>query len=683
MTCSRKAFTDKVLVLGVDGYEPSLAKKFMDQGKLPNLKAFVERGSAREDLVLLGAMPTVTPPQWTTLATGAYPATHGITAFFNPHPDYADSYIYALDSRMCLAEPVWNVTAEAGKKTMVWHWPGSSWPPTSDNPNLHVVDGTQPGGINMGTAVVDWETIIYASEDVPEVIYTAHDAPNNPGVGCVITDMDELTEENQSKGAAAMNAVLGGGDSRSRMHSVLRGYYDTEIASLGQVNLNMVNSPIKAASGWENAPEGAKEFTVLTSNGFIKRPALLLKNAQGIYDKVAIYTSKKAAEPLIVLENDIYNPAFVDEVLVKEQKVQANRCARTFEIAPDGSKVRLWMSVAYDMGKDQLFHPTSLFAEIKSNVGLVPPVSMASGKVPEYAEKLLIPSWDHYSAWQAKALTYLMDNGYEVIFSHLHNVDLIGHQIWHFAKHRDDWGNDEAFYQGLLEEVYKQTDRYLGEFLPYLDEGWSMIITSDHGLITEENHPPGLGEMRNNGTVLVDMGYTVLKKDENGNDLPEVDLSKTRAVLNRGGYITINLKGRFKDGIVEPEDKDALEESIINDLYNYRDPLTGRRVVAMAFRNKDALVLGLGGERCGDIICFMEEGFNIIHMDSLSTQKGYFDTSVSPIFVAAGAGIKEGYQTQRVIRQVDVAPTVAALLGVRMPHECEGAPAYQIFSEEF
>ena len=95
----------------------------------------------------------------------------------------------------------------------------------------------------------------------------------------------------------------------------------------------------------------------------------------------------------------------MDEVLVKEQKVQANRCARTFEIAPDGSKVRLWMSVAYDMGKDQLFHPTSLFAEIKSNVGLVPPVSMASGKVPEYAEKLLIPSWDHYSAWQAKALT--------------------------------------------------------------------------------------------------------------------------------------------------------------------------------------------------------------------------------------------------------------------------------------
>ena len=34
---------------------------------------------------------------------------------------------------------LWNVFAEAGKQTLVWHWPGSSWPPTSDSPNLHVV----------------------------------------------------------------------------------------------------------------------------------------------------------------------------------------------------------------------------------------------------------------------------------------------------------------------------------------------------------------------------------------------------------------------------------------------------------------------------------------------------------------------------------------------------------------
>ena len=36
-----------------------------------------------------------------------------------------------------------------------------------------------------------------------------------------------------------------------------------------------------------------------------------------------------------------------------------------------------------------------------------------------------------------------------------------------------------------------------------------------------------------------------------------------------------------------------------------------------------------------------------------------------------------------MIRQVDFAATVAALAGVRMPAQCEGAPVYQIFEEEF
>ena len=68
-------------------------------------------------------------------------------------------------------------------------------------------------------------------------------------------------------------------------------------------------------------------------------------------------------------------------------------------------------------------------------------------------------------------------------------------------------------------------------------------------------------------------------------------------------------------------------------------------------------------------------------MDSLSTFEGYFDTSVSPIFVAAGQGIKKGLYTERVIRQVDVAPTIAALGGVRCPSKNEGSIVHQILED--
>ena len=178
------------------------------------------------------------------------------------------------------------------------------------------------------------------------------------------------------------------------------------------------------------------------------------------------------------------------------------------------------------------------------------------------------------------------------------------------------------------------------------------------------------------------LGYTVMKKDENGNNTTEVDWEKTRAVQIRSNYIYINLKGRDKYGIVDPEDKYALEEQIINDLYNYRDPATGRRVIGICLRNKDGVLIGVNGPECGDIFFSIEEGFNRLHGDSLSTSEGYFNTSVSPLFIGAGPGLKEGFTTPRTIRQVDVTPTIAALLGTRFPAQCEGAPVYQIFSEE-
>ena len=125
-----------------------------------------------------------------------------------------------------------------------------------------------------------------------------------------------------------------------------------------------------------------------------------------------------------------------------------------------------------------------------------------------------------------------------------------------------------------------------------------------------ENVPPILGEYGGlNLGVMEELGYTVRKKDENGDPVDEIDWEKTRAVQIRSNYIYINLKGRDKYGIVEAKDKYDLEEQIISDLYSYRDKATGKRVVGIAMRNKDSVVLGLGGAECGDIIFTINEGF--------------------------------------------------------------------------
>ena len=188
----RKAKTDKMLLLGVDGLDPRLTRKYVDMGILPNMKKYIETGAQRHDLVLLGGHPTVTPPMWTTLATGCYANVHGITGFSRQGKELG-SMGYNIDSRLCKAELLWNVTAEAGLKTLVWHWPGSSWPPLIDSENLLMVDGTSPGSVGMAIAQVDTEFIVGASEAIPEVTFKMK-AASDANAACVINDMEEEKE---------------------------------------------------------------------------------------------------------------------------------------------------------------------------------------------------------------------------------------------------------------------------------------------------------------------------------------------------------------------------------------------------------------------------------------------------------------------------------------------------------
>ena len=393
-----EVLAEKVIILGVDGMDPRITNYFMAQGKMPNVQQFVKRGAARKDLVLLGAMPTVTPPQWTTLATGAYPMTHGITCFFNQHPTKLDTMIYNLDSRLCKAEPLWNVLAEAGKKTLVWHWPGSSWPPTSDNPNLHVVEGTQPGSVNMGVAGIDWEKVLLASEEITEVGYIPHTA-NPAGTGCIITDLEDTVAKADGSGgtisgAEASQLVFGNAarEAEDGIHLINMSEEETEVKIMGHVSFDLINSPIKPADHqvWANAPEKAKEFTVITSSGLVRRPCLILCNEQGSYDRIAIYKSKKEMEPLVTVQAGEMVSNLMDEIKTEAGTKKACRSVKLFELAPDGSRLRLWISNAMDISNDSLWSPQSIYADITANVGHVPAVSLVGGFDPILAKEILL-----------------------------------------------------------------------------------------------------------------------------------------------------------------------------------------------------------------------------------------------------------------------------------------------------
>jgi len=96
-----QAMSKKVLVLGIDAMDPRYTQRLLREGKLPNTQKLIDLGACREDLVMLGSHPTITPPMWTTMSTGAHPYTHGITCYNRQSDRGLDWVEYNFDSRKC------------------------------------------------------------------------------------------------------------------------------------------------------------------------------------------------------------------------------------------------------------------------------------------------------------------------------------------------------------------------------------------------------------------------------------------------------------------------------------------------------------------------------------------------------------------------------------------------------
>jgi len=111
-----------LVMVSVDGMKPEYVTHADEHGaKVPNLRRMMKEGTYAEGVQ--GVIPTVTYASHTTLATGVWPAKHGI--FANTLFDPLDKgkmawYWYAEDIK---APTLWDVAREAGRTTASVQWP--------------------------------------------------------------------------------------------------------------------------------------------------------------------------------------------------------------------------------------------------------------------------------------------------------------------------------------------------------------------------------------------------------------------------------------------------------------------------------------------------------------------------------------------------------------------------------
>lgn len=72
----------RAALIGYDCLIPKRLEAMLAQGGLEHFRAFMNEGSFIPEGYNL---PTVTPPSWATICTGAYPRTHGVEDYYYYH----------------------------------------------------------------------------------------------------------------------------------------------------------------------------------------------------------------------------------------------------------------------------------------------------------------------------------------------------------------------------------------------------------------------------------------------------------------------------------------------------------------------------------------------------------------------------------------------------------------------
>jgi len=654
----------KVLLLGLDGADPMLVEKYVKEGKLPNFKKVIDGGVTTKDFSMQAVLPAITPPNWASLATGAWPNTHGITCFWN-HTlgNPLDQMDYGFNSELLKAETIWDAFAREGKKSILFNYP-TAWPPTTEN--AIYVDGTSIYTNLRG--YIDYEKVYeciegdFPIQEIPHVL-------DNSGTDCRVEG-----EVSSIKAEISKDEYEGYGYTQPGLvTSEENGELSADVPSADQIK-----TPIKNAIGWSNAPEGAKEVILPVNSGGARRYGLIVAEDREKFNKIQIYVSKKDEKPIGEARVDEWSDWIYDTYTINGKSTKVAYKIRVLSLNPDGSSLTFYYSFVLDLYGGKYFYPTEIGKEIYDTVGpMLQPVNY--DRLNPLGDKVLLESITEMYDWHVNAINHLLDNKeWNLFYVHMHGIDMFNHFYLDYTF--KEASEDYERYQELIYKIYEISDNFIGEMLKRLDSETSIFVVSDHGGVGKNpfvEHPL-IGDMWGINTgIMGELGYTKLKEIDGK---LEIDWDNTTAVAQRATFIYVNLKGRDPQGIVDPKDYDNLVEKIIDDLYNYRDPKTGKRVISFALNRNDMEVLGLGGESSGDIFYILEPEFTRCHGNGLSnhTLLGY---SMNALFAAVGAGIKKGVSIDRKVRTVDIVPTLSHLAGAPTPRDAEGGIIYQALEE--
>jgi len=169
-----------------------------------------------------------------------------------------------------------------------------------------------------------------------------------------------------------------------------------------------------------------------------------------------------------------------------------------------------------------------------------------------------------------------------LLFYYFGYLDMVSHVMWR-AMDPDHPAHDSIAdrpYRNVIEDLYVEADKIIGETLERIDDNTTLIVMSDHGFVSWRR-------AFNLNTWLKENGYLALKDPSRQGESEfflNVDWSRTQAYALGLNGLYINLRGREAVGTVPAGQRTLIVDEIARGLLRVVDPQTGQPAIANVYR---------------------------------------------------------------------------------------------------
>jgi predicted AlkP superfamily phosphohydrolase/phosphomutase len=564
-----------VFIVGVDGMDPVILSRMIDEGKMPNFAKLAREGSYQK---LGTSNPPQSPVAWSNFVTGMNPGGHGIFDFLHRDPSnyhpvssatpapgeeasalHLFGYVIPLGgadvSNNRGGTPWWDVLIDHEIDTEVYRIPGNFPTPVS---NAKVLGGM--GTVDLrggfGTYTLYTDRVVEKKNPKGDVEY----------VSVQDLDLDGVPE--------TASSVLKGPPDQFHLEPgqiPSSGDYLTARVTI-HIDPDHDSAVVEVGTGKTLVEQGKWSDWVEVSFDLLPMGMMPVTGAVRFYAQELRPNLRLYASPVNISPAGPFMPI----------------------TSPDEFVEDIFSGVGFFYTQGMPEEQEALKDGVFSDDEYIEQVAL----IQEDTDRMIGFALDRFEPGDAS-------------FVYLSDIDLQCHMLW---RHGDPKHAGAAHHPAFdpasaskhkhdIEKFYRDVDATLGKIRGRLPADTLLIVMSDHGF------QPYTRKLHLNAW-LRDAGYLTMKDGKTSGHIltGDVDWSKTRAYGVGFNGLYLNIAGREAEGIVSEGQTDALLAEISGKLEALRDPKGGKAVVLEMYESSE-IYSGPRTSEAPDAIVGYNEGY--------------------------------------------------------------------------